>query len=181
MCLCPQYYRQVLQFFANGDEEKTCLKLYGEGPGSGHCWRLLDDSYIPQTVCYQHRQPVLWPCCPWLSQVSRGHAGARLQKATQQSPGLPHSISVSLLTVKTRLFWNKGHTAGHRPQQGRRSPPDGRDVARCSGGASPHDNGRHGSFVQNKYLGLVPQEMANKKNLIILQRYNFLRHIEQTI
>lgn len=61
--------------------------------------------------------------------VSRGHAGARLQKATQQSAGLLHSISACLLadTEDGGCFGRKDTLQGTGLSRGGKNPPDGRD------------------------------------------------------
>lgn len=59
--------------------------------------------------------------------VSRGGAGAPLQKATQHSAGQQHSISVSLLTGKMGLFGRKDTLQGKSLSRRGKNPPDGGD------------------------------------------------------
>lgn len=101
----------------------------------------------------RERQPVLWPCCPWLIQSAGDMQVLGYRNSRSSRQGCCTHISVSSLTEKTLPFWQKGHTVGYRSQQEGRNPPDGRNEE-LQQQSSTYVHRCHGSFSQNKYLGL---------------------------
>lgn len=76
------------------------------------CQHLIGESYISQPICWAQVETAGLVALLSLAQsVSRGHTGALLQKATQQSAALLHSTSVSTLTGTMGLF-RKGTLQG---------------------------------------------------------------------
>lgn len=84
----------------------SCLPVKSAGSGYSVPFGCSWGSHASLSSFAGHRETVVLVAVLSLAQsFGRGHAGALLQKAAQQSAGLLHSISVSSLTEKTGLFW----------------------------------------------------------------------------
>lgn len=82
-----------------------------------------------QLICLpQGETAVLVTALSLVQSVSRGHAGALQQKATQYSAGFLHSISVCSLTGKKGLFLvERTHCRAQTSAGKGKNPPDGGD------------------------------------------------------